>query len=60
MYTDLKKCFFDLSTIKKYVDGKCISAYQCKSVANLCVLGRVLKTHKKISVDSVVKYTNYG
>jgi len=40
IYTDLKEILFDLTTIKRYGDGKGISVYQCKSVANknLCVL----------------------
>jgi hypothetical protein len=58
MYTDSKKYFLNLKTIKKYGVGKGISFYQCKSVANLFVLGWALKTQNKN--NSVAKQTNYG
>ena len=38
---------FDLTTIKRYGDGKGISVHQCKSVAKSGVLGWVLKEENK-------------
>jgi hypothetical protein len=50
----LKKLFCCLNK-KSIWEGKGISVYQCKSVANSGMLGWVLKTQKEGTVLSVVK-----